>query len=260
MSLSARLANLLQTEATQDTRHRLHLCRASAPEDVRAAQRLRHRIFAEEMGTRLGLEESGIESDRYDPYCQHLLVYDATNGAAVVGCCRVLTDLQAVRAGGFFSQTEFDLARILALPGRIMEVGHACVHPDYHTDTVIALLWQSLARYMAMNRFDYLIGCANIPLRRGTEEALALYRDLSRTHLSPPERRGYPKVPLPCVNLAGAVAKPAVPPLIKAYLRAGAKICGDPAWDARFNVADLFILLRAEDVRGRYARHFVNRA
>lgn len=259
MSLSAQLANLFRSDASEDKKRRLHVRLASTPEEVRAAQRLRHRIFVEEMGARLDQAESGIESDRYDPYCQHLLVHDAANDT-VVGCYRILTHLQALRAGGFYSQSEFDLTRILALPGRLMEVGRTCVHPDYRSGAVIALLWQGLARYMTMNRFDYLMGCASIPLRRGTEEALVLYRELARTHLAPPEWRVYPKVPLPQVNLTGVTAKPMAPPLIKAYLRMGAKICGAPAWDARFNVADLFLLLRADDVRGRYARHFVNRA
>ena len=62
------------------------------------------------------------------------------------------------------------------------------------------------------------------------------------------------------MQLAGAEEKVRVPPLVRAYLRAGAMICGEPAWDPQFNVADLFILLRAEDINGRYLRHFVNRA
>ena len=258
MSLSVQLANLLRNHETDDRKHRLHVSLASTYEEVRAAQRLRHRVFVEEMSARLDLGENGIESDRYDSYCQHLLVHDTRYGT-VVGCYRILTDLQAVHAGGFYSQNEFDLARVLAIPGRIMEVGRTCVHPDYRTGPVIALLWQGLARYMVMNRFDYLMGCASIPLHRGTEEALALYRQLSDTHLSPPEWRVYPKIPLPRVNLAGVVPQPAVPPLIKAYFRVGAKICGEPAWDTHFNVADLFLVLRAEDIRSRYVRHFVNR-
>jgi putative hemolysin len=259
MSLSIQLAELFQIPETRDSKRRLHVGLAATPGEVRALQRLRYQVFVEEMGARLDTDEPGIESDRFDEHCQHLIVRDAGTDR-VVGGYRILTDLQAVRTGGFYSQTEFELGRILALPGRIMEVGRTCVHPDYRAGSVIALLWQGLARYMVLNRFDYLMGCASIPLRRGTDEAFALYRELSRYHLAPPEWRVYPKVPLPRMNLAGATPEPEVPPLIKAYLRMGAKICGDPAWDCHFNVADLFILLRADDVRGRYARHFVKRA
>lgn len=259
MSLSVQIADLFRSHEDENRKHRLQVSLAATPEEIRAAQRLRYDVFVGEMGARLNTEEPGIESDRFDDYCQHLIVRDLAAGS-VVGCYRILTDMQAVRAGGFYSQSEFDMTRILALPGRIMEVGRTCVHPDYRAGSVIALLWQGLARYMVLNRFDYLMGCASMSLRRGTGEAFALYRELSRTHLAPPEWRVYPKVPLPRMNLTGVTSEPEVPPLIKAYLRMGAKICGDPAWDSRFNVADLFILLRADDVRSRYARHFVNRA
>lgn len=270
MSLSVQLADLFHNHEAENRKHRLQVSLASTPEEVRAAQRLRYQVFVEEMGARLDADESGVESDRFDEHCQHLIVRDAGTDQ-VLGGCRILTDLQAVRAGGFHSQTKFELGRILALPGRIMEVGRTCVHPDCRTGSVIALLWQGLARYMVQNRFDYLTGCASIPLRHGTGEAFALYRELSRNHLAPPEWRVYPKVPLPRLNLTGVPSGPEAPPLVKAYLRMGAKICGDPAWDSVFNVADLFILLRADfnvadlftllraaDVRGRYTRHFVN--
>lgn len=259
MSLSFPLAKLFETNEIDVRKRDLRVSLASSPADVRDAQRLRHQVFVDEMGARIDTREPGIESDRFDRYCHHLIVRDLASDS-VVGCYRILTFLQALRAGGYYSQTEFDLARVLVLPGRMMEVGRTCVHPDYRKGSVIALLWQGLARFMVMNRFDYLMGCASIPLRHGTGEALALYRELARTHLSPPEWRVYPKVPLPQVELAGAAGEPVVPPLIKTYLRMGAKICGDPAWDSRFNVADLFILLRADDIRGRYARHFITRA
>jgi putative hemolysin len=259
MSLSIQLAELFRSPEVRNKKRRLQVSLALTAEDVRAAQRLRYQVFVGEMGARLDAKEPGIESDRFDEHCQHLIVRDLADNE-VIGCYRILTDLRAVRAGGFYSQSEFDMTRVLALPGRLMEVGRTCVHPDHRTGSVIALLWQGLARYMVINRFDYLMGCASIPLRHGTGEALALYRELSHAHLAPPEWRVYPKVPLPRMDLAGVAAKPVTPPLIKAYLRMGAKICGDPAWDSCFNVADLFILLRADDVRGRYTRHFVNRA
>ncbi len=258
MSLSVQLADLFRSHEIENRKHRLQVSLATTPEEVRAAQRLRYQVFVDEMGARLDTCEPGIERDRFDKFCQHLIVRDLASDG-VVGCYRILTDLQALRAGGFYSQTEFDLARVLALPGRIMEVGRTCVHPDYRKGSVIALLWQGLARFMMMNRFDYLMGCASIPLRHGTGEALALYRELAHAHLAPPEWRVYPKVPLPRMDLAGAADETVAPPLIKTYLRMGAKICGDPAWDSRFSVADLFILLQAGAVRGRYARHFVNR-
>lgn len=259
MSPLASLTTLLDTAPVADNRHALHVSLAAVPAEIRAAQRLRYRVFVEEMGARIDAADPGIESDRFDPYCQHLIVRDRINGG-VVGCYRILTDTQAMLAGGYYSQSEFDLTRILATPGRFMEVGRTCVHPDYRSGAVIALLWSGLARFMVMNKIDYLMGCASIPLRTGTHEATAIYQRLADKHLSPERWRVYPKTPLPRMQLAGADAPVTIPPLVRAYLRAGAMICGEPAWDPEFNVADLFVLLRAEDINERYLRHFVNRA
>ncbi len=260
MSLSGQLATLLAKNPANTGETRLTVGLAASPEEVRAALKLRYRVFVEEMGARLDLKEAGIESDHYDPFCQHLVVRDVER-EQVVGCYRILTDTQAVLAGGYYSQSEFDLTRVVGLPGRIMEVGRTCVHPDYRSGAVIALLWSGLARYLIMNKFDYLMGCASIPLRGGTQEATAIFERLRGQHLAPETQRVFPRVPLPSVHLAGAnVSKVAVPPLVMAYLRVGAKICGEPAWDRQFNVADLFILLRTDDVDERYARHFLARA
>jgi putative hemolysin len=260
MSLSAQLATLLAPNPAVSGESRLTVGLAVTPAEILAAQQLRYLVFVEEMGARLELGEPGLETDRYDPFCQHLIVRDLDR-EQVVGCYRILTDTQAARAGGYYSQSEFDLSRVLALPGRIMEVGRTCVHPDYRSGAVIALLWSGLARYLIMNRFDYLMGCASIPLRGGTAEAAAIYERLREQHLAPESQRVYPRVPLPTVHIAGAdPTKVSVPPLLKAYLRVGAKICGEPAWDRLFNVADLFILLRADAINERYARHFLARA
>lgn len=257
MSHSMQLA-LLETTTTVDAPP-LEVRLAASMGEVRAAQRLRHRIFAEEMGARLESAEPGIDADRFDPYCEHLIVRRCDT-AEVVGCYRILTDEQAYRAGGYYSQSEFDLTRILPLAGRTMEVGRSCVHPDYRNGAAIALLWKGLARFIVENQIDYLIGCASVPLAKGTLEAQLIYERLARSHLAPPRYRTFPKVPLPRLQLTGVLPTPQVPPLIKAYLRAGAQICGEPAWDPAFNVADLFLLLRTETIAGRYRRHFLERA
>jgi putative hemolysin len=171
MPLAARLENYFDAEARRaHSKHRLRVRFADSLEDLRAAQRLRHRVFIEEMGARLPLAEPGIESDRFDHYCEHLLVWDEDTDQAV-GCYRILTDSQAVRAGGYHAQSEFDLTRVLAVPGRLLEVGRTCVHPDYRNGAVIGLLWSGLARFMLMHRYDYLMGCASIPLGRKSAPA-----------------------------------------------------------------------------------------
>lgn len=259
MPLAARLENYFDAEARHaHSKYRLRVRFADNLEDLRAAQRLRHRVFVEEMDARLPKAEPGIERDRFDHYCEHLLVWDEDSNQ-VVGCYRILTDRQAARAGGFYAQTEFDLTRVLAVPGRLAEVGRTCVHPDYRTGAVISLLWSGLARFMMMHRYDYLMGCASIPLAGGLEQVSAIRDRINTLHLSPPELRVFPKTPFAALPEAVPGTPVTLPPLIKGYLRLGAQVCGEPAWDPVFNVADLFVLLNFDRLSARYAHHFINR-
>lgn len=251
----------LEAVIQPDQDHRLYVGLATETGDIRAAQRLRYQVFVEEMGADLGDPKTAIEQDGFDPYCQHLLVRDAARDDRVVGCYRILTDEQAAHTGGYYSETEFDLTQILSLPGRIMEVGRACVHPEYRNGATVSLLWQGLARFMIVHKFDYLMGCNSISLELGADYIAALYSSLSEGYLSPPQHRVYPHLPL--FNSPPDVARSetlvAIPPLLKAYLRMGAVICGEPAWDPQFNVADLFVLLAVRRIHPRYVRHFVER-
>jgi putative hemolysin len=139
------------------------------------------------------------------------------------------------------------------------ELGRSCIHPDYRTGPAIALLWAALARYMIRGAHRYLIGCASIGMADGGRAAANLYLRLSRTHLAPPEYRTFARCALPVTDLAdGAAAE--LPPLVKGYLRMGAYVCGEPAWDPDFNTADLPILLPIARVSGRHARHYLGDA
>lgn len=229
---------------------------ARSEEDIRAAQRLRYAIFAEEMGAKLHNRRAGLDHDRLDSYCQHLLVRDGFG--QVVGCTRILTADAARRAGGFYSQTEFDLTPVLALPGRFMEIGRTCVHPDYRNGATIGALWSGLATFIAGHDIDYLIGCASIPLGEDGGTARALCAELAQRHLVPESLRVQPRLPLPRHD--GVARTPgAMPPLLKAYLRLGARIGGEPCLDPDFKVADVFILLSTQRIERRYARHFLDR-
>jgi putative hemolysin len=234
----------------------LSVALARSHEEIRAAQRLRYAIFAGEMGARLHNRIPGLDHDRLDAYCHHLIVRDALD--QVVGCTRILTAEAARRAGGFYSQTEFDLAPVLALPGRFMEIGRTCVHPDYRNGATISTLWSGLAAFIAEHHVDYLIGCASIPLGVDGSEARALFAELTRRHLVPEPLRVKPHLPLPRHD--GIVRGDyTVPPLLKAYLRLGAQIGGEPCLDPDFQVADVFVLLATPRIERRYARHFLDR-
>jgi putative hemolysin len=132
-------------------------------DEVREAQRLRHQVFATELGARLPKTVSGHDIDLFDDYCEHLLVRDSASGL-VIGTYRVLTPAQAKRAGSTYSDTEFDLTRLRSLRSRMVELGRSCVHADHRHGGVIMALWGALFEFMDRNRLDTMIGCASIPM------------------------------------------------------------------------------------------------
>jgi putative hemolysin len=224
-------------------------------DEVREAQRLRYAVFAEEMGAKLTGPEPGVDEDRFDAYCDHLIVRDVGTGE-VVGTYRILNPRAAEAAGGYYSEQEFDLARLSHLRGSLVEIGRSCIHADYRTGAAITLLWSGLARYMLTHRHQYLIGCASMGMADGGYAAAALYRGIERQHLSPLEYRAFPRVRLPLESLDdGRTAQ--LPPLLKGYLRLGAWVCGEPAWDPDFNTADVLVLLAMSRINPRYARHYL---
>ena len=237
---------------------------ATRPETVAACQRLRYRVFALELGASLESAAEQVDADPYDPFCRHLVVRERAGGA-VVACTRILSDQDAAGTGGFYSQTEFDLGRLHALPGRKLEIGRTCVHPEHRGGGAIACLWQGLAGFMLAERYDYLFGCASVDMRDGGRQARLIYRSARERGQVNDSLGIAPRVPLPDGG-APAAAPPIglnasvrrlLPPLLKAYLNLGAEICGAPAWDRRFNVADMFVLVDRAHIAPRYARRFL---
>ncbi len=237
---------------------KLSLSMATTPEDVREVQRLRYQVFVEAMGLESLQNPEGLEKDDFDEYCDHLIVRD-TRTLKVVGTYRVLGASALARTGGFYSESEFDLSRLHNLRPRILEAGRACIHPDYRSGGVIMMLWAGLAACMKKENAEYLVGCASVSLADGGHTINALYRKLSADHLAPAEYRVAPRLPFPLHDepLSGELS---VPPLIKGYLRSGAWICGEPAWDPDFHSADLFMMLPLAQLDGRYARHYLKEA
>jgi putative hemolysin len=229
---------------------------ARSESDVREAQRLRWRVFAGEQGARLGPCAEELDVDRFDRYCEHLIVRDLDCGE-VVGTYRILPPSGARAAGGYYSEQEFDLRRIDHLRPGLVEVGRSCIHPDYRGGAVISLLWSGLADWMLKQRHEHLMGCASVPMNDGGLAATAVWLQAARSSLAPLEYRVFPHCPMPLRDLPAGFA-PAIPPLVKGYLRLGAWVCGEPAWDPDFNVADLPVLLPLARVEARYARHFFN--
>ena len=257
----------LESAEQGDSRYVLGFVHSAA--ELREVQHLRYKVFAEEMGATLadspGLRAVArrLDADEFDAMCEHLLVRERASNR-VVGTYRLLPPEQARRLGKWYSQSEFDLAALLPLLPATVEAGRSCVHWEHRNGSVIMLLWSGIAAYMRRYGYRYLIGCASVSLRDGGTSALATHRLVSAKHWSPPECRVLPHLPFPVERetseskpaIANGMRKSALPPLLKGYLRAGAQICGDPAWDPDFNTADFFVMLAAERMSTRYADRF----
>ncbi len=221
--------------------------------DIRDAQRLRHDVFAGELGAHLAPSEPGIDEDIHDAWCDHLIVRDRRDHA-VVGTYRIVRPEVAARLG-YYADTEFHTTRLASIKPDLLEFGRSCIHPGHRSGPVILLLWTALARYMAAGGYEHVMGCASVDMRDGGHEAASLARRLMRDHGAGPEHQVFPRRPLPLERLTSTLAVEA-PPLMKGYLRVGARVCGDPSWDPDFDTADFFMLLALSDISPRYARHF----
>lgn len=221
---------------------------------IREAQALRYQVFSETFDASMAGADQQLDYDHYDSACQHIGVRDLNTGE-LVATTRLLDHQAAQRLGGFYSEEEFHLRGLHALQGAILEVGRTCVAPGYRNGGTIAVLWSELAEVLNRGGYRYLMGCASVSMRDGGVQAEAVMRRIREGHVCHQHLRAEPRKPLPPLELpANVIAE--LPALLKAYLRLGAKVCGEPCWDEHFQTADLFILLQREQLCPRYARHF----
>jgi putative hemolysin len=241
----------------QDTPH-YSLLIARDGDEVRSAQRLRYQVFAGEMGATLHTPLPGHDVDEFDEFCDHLVVREDATGQ-IVGTYRMLPPERAREAGRLYSQTEFDISAIAPLRASLVETGRSCVHPDHRSGAVVSLVWAGIARYMLLSGHRWLAGCASVSLADGGELAAGVWQTVRAKHLAPEQYRVRPLHPW----RADQVEPPrraVIPPLLKGYLRLGAWVCGEPAYDADFGVADLFVLLGLDHIDQRYLRFFLGEA
>jgi putative hemolysin len=222
---------------------------------IKEAQRLRYRVFGKEMGAKLKSESEGLDHDEVDDYCDHLVVFD-NNHKKIVGYTRLLTQDQAERLGRFYSQGEFNLDQVLCLEGRFLEIGRTCVDPDFRGGAVLTTLWSALVDYALKGKFNYLLGCASITPGPSGFAVDAVYRNIDAKNIAPTSIQVTPSIPVPHA-LRCDRDESGIPPLLKAYLRFGALICGEPCWDEDFNCMDLFVLLPLDQLQERYSKHYM---
>lgn len=224
--------------------------RLSTAADIRAAQRLRASVFSSTYGVQF---VDDLDQDAFDAHCLHLGVRDLRSGE-LIATTRLLDGRRRAQVGSLYSESEFQLEGLDELQGPILEIGRTCVAPGHRTGAAIALLWAELAEVMDCGGYRYLMGCASVPMADGGLQAAALLCQAARDERTP-AIRATPRRPLPFVAVPDNLVVQ-LPPLLKAYLRLGAQVCGAPCWDPEFGVADVFILLQRDDLCPRYARHF----
>ena len=226
---------------------------------IDAAQRLRHDVFTSEPGFALIGAADGRDADRFDEYCDHLLVREDNSGE-LVGCYRMLPPPGAIAARGLYTATEFDVQGLDSLRPSLVEMGRAVVREDHRNGGVVLLMWAGILAYLDRCGYDYVTGCVSVPVAGADEDApgsqIRGIRDfVRRRHAAPAEYTVYPYRPVTVdgnpLDDIDPPARVAVPPLMRGYLRLGAQVCGDPAHDPDFGVGDFPALLdkRQADIR-----------
>ena len=230
---------------------------AETMDEIEDCLRLRFNIFSEELGADLKSKETGLDKDNYDAYCLHLMVKDHSTDQ-VIATTRLLTSDAAHLAGGFYSETEFNLKAVIKDNHRYMEVGRTCIHADYRVGPALPLLWQGIARVVIDENIDQLFGCASIPYYGNTDYISSIMHYLKQHHYSDENERVTPHIPVTELETDSS-DDVILPTLLKGYLKQGALICGEPYWDAQFGVADVFVMLDCDRITQRYQKHFVER-
>lgn len=229
---------------------RLRVGLAESLEDLIECQRLRYLVFNCELGE--GLETSkliGLDRDRFDFICDHLMVRDERSGS-VVGTYRMQSGFRAKGNLGYYSEQFFDFAPFEPIRAEVLELGRACVHTDYRNAGVLHMLWKGIAKYSVSCGARYLLGCSSLT-SQDENEGMALYQELRDEFLIEPELRTQPKRAVRCVATAPVPRPPEMPRLFRAYLNVSARLCGPPAIDHEFKTIDFLTLIDLQRIPDR---------
>ncbi len=235
--------------------------------EIDAVQALRFRVFYREMGADAAPEALATQRDRdrFDAVADHLLVVDHELGPgpeSVVATYRLIQREAAAQIGRFYSADEYDIAKMVGFPGRVLELGRSCVDAAYRGRAAMQLLWRGIAAYVFHHRIDLMFGCASLP---GTDpDALATELTyLYHNHLAPPAlrpralasryvdmRRTDPDL----IDPRRALGQ--LPPLVKGYLRLGGFVGDGAVIDRQFNTTDVAVVVKTDLVTDKYYRHY----
>lgn len=244
---------------------------ARSKSEIRKAQEIRYQVFYDEMGAtanrRTKLRKR--DKDKFDKYCDHLLVIDRTNdNEKIVGTYRLLPDYQARQLGGYYTQSEFEIPSLLKADSnqRMLEVGRSCILKSHRTKRTMELMWQGLWSYVLKNKIDVLFGCASfqgVDIRRHAEALSWLANNVNLDESE--ELRALTTDSIDLRTLRSNFDDPrkamaGMPPLLKGYLRLGAKIGPQAVIDHQFGTVDVLVVLKVKDIAPRYLTHYGNDA
>ena len=225
--------------------------------DLEECQRLRYQVFNRELGEGLASSErTGLDRDRFDWVCDHLMVRDVSSGV-LVGTYRMQTGYRAQGNLGYYSEQLFNFAPFEVIRGELLELGRACVHSDYRNTTALAMLWKGIASYAALCNARYMIGCSSIT-SQDADEGASLFEELREKYLAPAALRTQPKPDHRCEPRedGSCVPIPEPPRLFRAYLDLSARLCGPPAIDREFGTIDFLTLLDLQVIPQRLRTRF----
>lgn len=240
-------------------------------EEIDASQALRYRVFYEERAAK-PIGEMGTlkrDFDAFDPIADHLLVLDHGKGEgakAVVGTYRLIRRSRIPAGRRFYTAGEYDISKILAFPGEIMELGRSCVDLDHRNRPTMQMLWSGIAAYVFKHEITLMFGCASLP---GTDPD-ALAKDLSylyHAHLAPESLRvralddlhvEMNRMPADRIDAKRALA--GLPPLVKGYLRLGGFVGDGAVVDPQFNTTDVCVIVQTSAVTDKYYKHYEREA
>jgi len=219
------------------------------------AYRLRFIVFNLEMNE--GLESAfvdGMDRDRYDDVCDHLVIEEKATGA-IVGTYRLQMGDVAGRNYGYYSEQEFSFAPYEHMRSQIVELGRACIHRAHRSPEVLHLLWRGIARYALANHGRYMMGCCSLN-SQDPVMGMAVHASLTSCMVEPELRTVATELyRLPVADELPSAER--APKLLRAYLAIGAKICSEPAIDREFKTIDFLTILDLHTLHPRVAARFL---
>jgi len=230
--------------------------------DLVRALELRHEVFQRETLGRGA--PGGLEPQPLDLHADHLLVVDQRTGR-LAGTYRLLS---ASEAPALSAEAEYTLDGFLAEPGVKIELSRACVHSEFRSGQVIHLLWRGISRYSEIVGARFLFGLASV-FTESPDMAARMHLSLRRWagyrhwRIKPKGAYVVPGLADRCAALRSARGEllgvdAAFPSLLRAYLSAGARVCGPPAHDPEFRCLDFPVVLELGRLSAGFARRYSN--